>query len=79
METETIKTLRGLGIASGFIVLIGAVAVSFYAYNKMLEAQLLRLNIKQAKRDLGIEGESVGKKIKAQVSNYINSSYEKSH
>lgn len=55
MEPSAVKVLRGLGISAGGILLIAGVAVSFYAYSKYLEAVYLKLQIKQIKKDLGIE------------------------
>lgn len=55
MEKETINVLKAFGIGAGVIVLIGAVAVGMYAYGKILETRYLSLQIKQAKRDLGID------------------------
>ncbi len=55
METETAKLFRAAGISAGVIILIGLVVGGFYAYGKILDTKYVKLQIKQAERDLGIE------------------------
>ncbi len=73
MEQETVKILRAIGISAGVLLLIALVAIGFYAYSKVLETKLTKLNIMQAKKDLGIADKKLTERL------HLDSIYQNNH